>query len=193
MINDLLNIAKGIDAKDSVDAFRSKAGRAARNFDLEADGRRLKISVKQNSESFETNRAGLFVMLSSTDVDWNTVMLAYDARRLTEQAFDRKKEESKRFRTLDKATMKGREFLSFLYLVMRCEMSAEIREARLERSMSVESAISMADCVRAREYDPVRMIRDIDKKEGGDLQDLQGPDAQGGTDRTTHIQPLRRV
>ena len=61
--------------------------------------------------------------------------------------------------------MKGMEFLLFLDLVMRCEMSAEIREAKLDRPMTVESAISMVDCVQAREYDSVRMIREIDKKE----------------------------
>ena len=44
-------------------------------------------------------------------------------------------------------------------------MSAEIREAKLEKPMSVESAISMADCVQAREYNSVRMIREIDRKE----------------------------
>jgi hypothetical protein len=44
--------------------------------------------------------------------------------------------------------MKGREFLLFLDLVMRCEMSAEIREAKLERPMSVGSTISMADWYR---------------------------------------------
>lgn len=165
MINDLLKVANGIDARDPVKVFRSKAGNAAKHFDFEADGRRLRISVKQNSESFETNRAGLFVMLSSKELDWHTVMRAYDARRLTEQVFDRKKGESRRFHTSDKATMKGREFLLFLDLMLRCEMSAEIREAKLERPMSVESAISMVDCVQAREYNSVRTIREIDRKE----------------------------
>ena len=61
--------------------------------------------------------------------------------------------------------MKGREFLLFLDLVMRCEISAEIREAKLEKPMTVESAISMADRVQAREYNSVRMIREIDRKE----------------------------
>ncbi len=78
--------------------------------------------------------------------------------------FDRKEGESKRFHTSDKVTMKGREFLLFLDLMMRCEMSAEIREAKLERPMSVESAISMADCVQAREYNSVRVVREIDRK-----------------------------
>ena len=165
MINDLLKVANGIDVKDPVKVFRTKAGKAAKHFVFEADGRRLRISVKQNSESFETNRAGLFVMLSSKDLDWHTVMRAYDARRLTEQVFDRKNGESKRFYTSDKATMKGREFLLFLDLMLRCEMSAEIREAKLEKPMSVESAISMVDCVQAREYRSVRTIREIDRKE----------------------------
>ena len=47
MINDLLNIAKGIDAKDPVKAFKSKAGKAAKHFDIEADGRKLRISLKR--------------------------------------------------------------------------------------------------------------------------------------------------
>ena len=53
----------------------------------------------------------------------------------------------------------------FLDLVMGCEMSAEIREAKLERPMTVESAISIADFVQTREYNSVRMIREINKKE----------------------------
>lgn len=175
MINDLLKLAKDIDAKDPVKVFRSKAKKAAKHFDFEADGRRLRISVKKNSETFETNRAGLFVMLSSQDLDWHTVMRAYDARRLTEQVFDRKKGESKRFHTSDKATMKGREFLLFLDLMMRCEMSAEIAEAKLGKPMSVDSAISMADCVQAREYDSVRTIREIDRKERGIFKTFNVP------------------
>lgn len=165
MVNELLRHAETINAKDPVAAFRKKAGKAVKHFDVEAEGRKLRISVKQNSESFENNRAGLFVMLSSEGIDWHTVMRSYDARRLTEQVFDRKKGESNRFHTSDKSTMKGREFLRFLDLMLKCEMSAEIREAKLEKSMSVESAISMADCIQAREYNSVRTIREIDKKE----------------------------
>ena len=55
-------------------------------------------------------------------------------------------------------------------------MSAEIREAKLDRPMTVESAISMADCVQAHEYNSVRMIREIRQEGEGDLQDVQGPD-----------------
>ena len=71
--------------------------------------------------------------------------------------------------------MKGREFLLFLDLVMRCEMSAEIREAKLEKPMTVESTISMADCIQAREYNSVRMIREIDRKERGIFKTFKVP------------------
>ena len=71
--------------------------------------------------------------------------------------------------------MKGREFLLFLDLVMRCEMSAEIREAKLEKPMTVESAISMADCIQAREYNSIRMIREIDRKEREIFKTLKVP------------------
>ena len=71
--------------------------------------------------------------------------------------------------------MKGREFLLFLDHVMRCEMSAEIREAKLERPMTVESAISMADCIQAREYNSIRMIREIDRKEREIFKTLKVP------------------
>ena len=142
---------------------------SARNTILPCGGFSSRTVFRESSPQYSSNDLSrsltMIVMLSSKELDWHTVMRAYDARRLTEQVFDRKKGESRRFRTSDKAAMKGREFLLFLDLMLRCEMSAEIREAKLERPMSVESAVSMVDCVQAREYNSVRTIREIDRKE----------------------------
>lgn len=121
--------------------------------------------MKPKSATFEDNRAGLFVMLASEDIGWETVMAAYDARRLTEQGFDRKKGESRRFYTSDKETMKGREFLRFLDLMLRCELSAEIREANLSRTLTVDEVISSLSCIQVRGYHGTRYVAEIDKRQ----------------------------
>ena len=86
-------------------------------------------------------------------------------RRLTEQGFDRKKGESRRFYTSDKDAMRGREFLRFLDLILICELSAELREADLGRTVTVEGAISSLDCVQVREYHGTRYVTEIDKRQ----------------------------
>ena len=165
MIDGLMKAAEKIDSKDPEAEFRRLAGKAIRHFDVEAEGRKVKVSVKPKSASFEENRAGLFVMLTSEGVGWEAMMTAYDARRLTEQGFDRKKGESRRFCTSDKEAMRGREFLRFLDLILVCELSAELREAKLERKITVEGAVSSLDCVQVREYRGTRYVTEIDRKQ----------------------------
>lgn len=165
MISGLKKKASEIDSKDPVAAFRKIAGKAAKHFEISADGRKAVVKEKRNSKSFEENRAGLFVMLATPDIEWGTAMSVYDARRLTEQAFDRKKGESPRFNTSDLDSMRGREFLRFLDLMIRCEMAAEIRESGKENTVSVECAVSMADCVQAKRYHGTMAVGAIDKKE----------------------------
>ena len=165
MIDGLMKVAEKIDSKDPEAEFRRLAGKAIRHFDVETEGRKVKVSVKPKSASFEENRAGLFVMLTSEGVEWDAMMTAYDARRLTEQGFDRKKGESRRFGTSDKEAMRGREFLRFLDLILVCELSAELREAKLERKVTVEGAISSLDCVQVREYRGTRYVTEIDRRQ----------------------------
>ncbi len=165
MINDLMKAADKIDSKNPVAEFRKLAGKAVKHFDVEADGRKVKVTVRPKSASFEENRAGLFVMLTSEGVGWEAMMTAYDARRLTEQGFDRKKGESRRFYTSDKDAMRGREFLRFLDLILICELSAELREADLGRTVTVEGAISSLDCVQVREYHGTRYVTEIDRRQ----------------------------
>ena len=59
-------------------------------------------------------------------------------------------------------------------------------------AMCVESVISMADCVQAREYNSVSMIREIDRKER-EIFKVFCPDPQGNADRTVDLRSLRRV
>lgn len=165
MISDLKKKAAAIDAKDPVAEFKKAAGKAAKYFDIEADGRKVRVTERRNSKSFEENRAGLFVMLATPGTEWHVMMAAYDARRLTEQAFDAKKGESPRFGTGNPDSMQGREFLRFLDLILRCEIAAEIREAGMTRTLSVEQAVSMADCVGIRGYRGEFEVTEIDKAE----------------------------
>ncbi len=165
MIHDLTEFAETIDAKDPVKVFKKKAGNAIRHFNVEPVGRKVKVVQKPKSVSFEENRAGLFVMLTSEGIDWNTLMTAYDARRLTEQGYDRWKGKDRRFRTSDKNTMKGREFLNFLDMTIRCEIAAELRDAGETSDMTVEGIISSLDCIQVREYHGTHYITEIDKRQ----------------------------
>lgn len=163
MISDLKKKAATIDCRDPEAEFKRFAGAAAKHFDLYPDGRKITVKEKQNSLSFVKNRAGLFVMLASPGVEWEVAMSAYDARRLTEQAFNFSKEESPRFYTSDKESMKGREFIRFLDLILRCEISAELREAKMDHRISVSSAVSMADCIQARRVGETAMLTEADR------------------------------
>ena len=136
MVDELAEKLKRVDAKDPMREFARITGKAKRYFDAEADGRRLKFTVKNNALSFTENRAGLFVMLSSSDVDWERMMSAYDARRLVEQSFDHDKADDRRFRTGDSVTMMGREFIRFVALIMKCEIAAVLRNVNVNNSVN---------------------------------------------------------
>ena len=163
MISDLKKKAATIECKDPEAEFKRFAGAAAKHFDLFPDGKRITVKEKQNSLSFVKNRAGLFIMLASPGIEWEAAMAAYDARRLTEQAFNFSKEELPRFYTSDKESMKGREFIRFLDLILRCEISAELREAKMDHRISVSSVVSVADCIQARRVGNTSILTEVDK------------------------------
>lgn len=124
-------------------------GKAAKYFDVAAEGRSVKLTVKNNSKTFLKNRAWLFVMLESSDVSWEAMMSAYDARRLVEQAFDYEKSADRRFRTEDKTTPEGREFVKFVSLMMKSEIAAAFREAKRNSKYTVDSALASLNCINA--------------------------------------------
>ncbi len=165
MVKDLKEFASTIDAADPVAVFKKRAGKAFKHFKMVPNGRKLTVLERKNSKTFAENRAGLFVMLTSEGIDWDTMMTVYDARGYTEQAFDRVKGEDGRLRTSDKNTMNGREFLKFIDLILRCEIGARIREANAESKYTVDSVLSMANCIQAREYEGVRVLSEIGKKQ----------------------------
>lgn len=90
-------------------------------------------------------------MLSSEDLDWRTVMTAYDARRLTEQAFDFGKSDDRRHRTLDKHTLIGRSFIRFVSSIFKCELCAEMRESG-KREVSVYRVLGHLNTINCMSY-----------------------------------------
>ncbi len=137
---------------------------AIRHFDVWADGKKLIVKEKQNSVTLSENRAEVYVMLSSADLDRSTVMTSYDARRLTEQVFDFSKSHDRRHRTPVRYTLIGRSMIRFVALIMRCELCAEIRESD-EREVSVGQAIGYLNTINC--------ITTVPRPPVGDLQELQ--------------------
>ena len=162
MLDNIKRKAAEIECRDPVGRFRKIAGKAAKHFDVRAEGNKVVVTEKQNSLSFVENRAGVFVMLSSKDLDWRTVMTAYDARRLTEQAFDFSKTEDRRHRTADKYTMIGRSFIRFVSLILKCELCAEIRESG-KKEMSVGQTLGYLNTINCLSYGSSSALSEITK------------------------------
>ena len=160
-------IEKELDGKEfrrPMDTFFETAGKAAKYFDAECCGNVLRLSRKQNAVSFADNRAGTFVMLASPGIPWEVMMSAYDARCLTEQAFDAYKNglDGRRLRTGDKYAAKGRLFVKLIALMMRCEISAGIREKKLEK-MTVDGILRSAGNIMAVRYGDAAGITEVTK------------------------------
>jgi len=113
--------------------FDNVAKDGAKYFDVSYDNGTIHLKRRQNAISFSDNRAGMFVMLASPEISWEQMMAAYDARRLTEQAFDAQKNglDGRRFRTGDIRSAKGRFFVKMIALMLTCEISAQIREKKM--------------------------------------------------------------
>ena len=141
-IDAIMKKAAKIDCVHPVKEFNRIAGKMASKFSVRADGRKVVVSLKNNSMTFSENRAGMFIMLCSEGIEWDVMMKVYDIRCYVEQAFDKKKSSDRRFRTGDKVSMEGREFVRFLALMLRAEMEAEFRENRLDAKYTVEGTLS---------------------------------------------------
>jgi len=103
--------------------------------DYEVDDEGLfHIVRKQNAFTFADNRAGLFVMLASTETSFEQMMTSYDVRDWVEKAFDVYKTdlEGNRYRTGNPERARGRLFIKFLSLILRIEMQNKLREHNKE-------------------------------------------------------------
>ena len=141
-IDAIMKKAAKIDCAHPVKEFKRIAGRMASKFAVRADGRRVVVSLKNNSMTFSENRAGMFIMLCTEGIEWEVMMKVYDIRCYVEQAFDKKKSADRRFRTGDKVSMEGREFVRFLALMLRAEMESEFRDKKLDTKFTVEGTLS---------------------------------------------------
>lgn len=151
-----------VDCEDPMSEFKRIAGKAARYFDAVEDGRKLKYSIRQNAKSFKENRAGTFMMLTSPDIDWNTMMTSYNARRLVEQNFDTDKSLYGRFGTKDPVTIQGREFIRFISLILRCELTSLLRDSG--RNDTVDSVLNSMAAIVAMGRGEEWFVKNLCKK-----------------------------
>ncbi len=164
LVSDIMEKASKISCRDPVRAFNKLAGKAARFFDVAADGKNVIVTAKKNSESFFMNRAGMFILVTTPDVTWLQAMSAYEVRRLTEQAYNHSKEEDGRFRTSNKDRLQGRMLLRFLSVIMKCEIAARIREARMESKLDVTTCIENMSTISARRYRGCGRLTEVTKR-----------------------------
>ena len=94
----------------------------------------MHIERLQNSFSFDSNRAGMFIMFASMDTDWETMMSSYDTRDWVEKAFDVYKTDTdgSRSRTGDPDRARARFFIRMLALIMRITIQNRLRDHERE-------------------------------------------------------------
>ena len=170
MIDGIYERLKDVDDPDPMGRFRCIAGKAARYFDAKPDGRKLEFKTRKNALSFRENRAGTFIMLTSRDMSWDTMMSSYDARRLVEQNFDMDKTLFGRFGTSDPVTIAGREFVRFVALIMRCEIASMLREHG--RGDSVDGVLNSMAAIAAMGKGDEWFVKNICKKHRDLLLDI---------------------
>lgn len=102
--------------------------RAHLEWSVDEDGI-MHVSRLQNSFSFDSNRAGMFVMFSSEGTDWESMMSSYDTRDWVEKAFDVYKTDidRSRSRTRDPDRARARFFIKMLALIMRIHIQNTLR------------------------------------------------------------------
>lgn len=161
LIESLQEFARNMDEANPEKAFRKRAGKAAKYFEITADGRKVALVEKKNARAFSDNRAGMFVMLCSQDVSWELMMAAYDARRLTEQAFDTEKSSDRRLRTGDPATLQGRYFIQFVAQILRAGIRAILREKDRDSKYTEEGLLATLSTMNVLEYGGEKGISEI--------------------------------
>ena len=161
LIDALQEFARNMDEANPVKAFKKRAGKAAKYFEIEADGRKVVLTEKKNARTYSDNRAGMFVMLCSQDVSWELMMAAYDARRLTEQAFDTEKSTDRRLRTGSSVTLRGRYFIQFVSQILRAEIRATLREKDSDARYTEEGLLATLSTMNVLEYGGDRGISEI--------------------------------
>ncbi len=163
MISSLEEYARNMDEANPVKAFKKRAGKAAKYFEIKADGRKVALERKRNACSFNDNRAGMFIMLCSEDVTWEVMMAAYDARRLTEQAFDTEKTSDRRLRSGNIVTVRGRYFIQFVAQILRAEIRATLREKDADARYTEEGIMATLSTLNVLEYGGERGLSEITK------------------------------
>ena len=100
-------------------------------------------------------------MLCSQDVSWELMMAAYDARRLTEQAFDTEKSSDRRLRTGNAVTLQDRYFIQFVAQILRAEIRATLREKDSDSKYTEEGLLATLSTMNVLEYGGDRGISEI--------------------------------
>ncbi len=93
----------------------------------------MNIQRKQNAFTFIDNRSGIFVMLSSPNTSWKT-MISYDLRDWVEKAFDVYKNDidGGRSHTGNPDRARSRLFIMFIALILRITILNILRNHDLD-------------------------------------------------------------
>lgn len=126
----LISKAEGIDSNHPVFDFEQMAGPYLKFFSVTAKDRGVELEVREDKMNEEHARDGFFLMIASAGTTWADMMCYYDARRGVEQCYDTMKGEDRRFRSGDKVSVAGREFIKEVSWILLCEVRALLSDHR---------------------------------------------------------------
>jgi len=112
----------------------------------------MHLSRRQNAITFADHRTGVFVVLSSEDLDWYQAMSSYDTRNRLEEAFEVYKNDldAGRMKTGDPERARGRLFIKFVALIMRTYIMNVLKDERCQvKGMTTEQVFRSLNTVMA--------------------------------------------
>lgn len=128
---------KGMTMSDAKKMLSNRRASVVKALELKngEDGR-VSVSVNYNSVSFNSNRSGIFILLTPCGMDWDESMIRYGIRNEVEEAYDAYKNDldGNRLRTGDPDRARGRFFIRFVSLMMTVYIRRCLR--RYEESLS---------------------------------------------------------
>ena len=138
-LNGIISDLKGRRPRDPAKLFAKSAGDYAGMLEWTMGEDGMEVTVKQNSHTFNTNRKGVFIMITphERNRDWRQVLDCYACRDIIEDAFleDKNEGDGRTPRSGDRDAIRGRTLIRMVSLIMQMEMIRRSSEYDADRKV----------------------------------------------------------
>lgn len=138
-LNGIISDLTGRKPRDPAKVFSKVAGDYANmlQWEMRPDG--MKVTVKQNSHTFNANRKGVFIMITPHERDrgWREVLDCYSCRDIIEDVFleDKNEGDGRTPRSGDRDVIRGRTLIRMVALIMQMEIIHRSNEYEADKKI----------------------------------------------------------